>query len=70
LCYDAKCLCSKGLEKNKCGGVTHVNVVYISVSKRKKKEKKIETEKKKNRKQERKEKKKVNIVLFEFNKCV
>ena len=47
-----------GSEKNKCGGVTHVNVVYISVSKRKKEEKrKLKQKRKKNRKQERKEKK-------------
>ena len=53
--YDAKCLCSGGLKKNKCGGVTHVIVVYKSVSKRKKKEKKNWNRKeKKNRKQEKK----------------
>ena len=62
--YDAKCLCSECLGKNKCGGVTTKFIVFASVSKKKRKKSK--------QKRKKKEKKKKKFVLsyFEFNKCV
>ena len=67
MCSDAKYLCSEGLKKNKCGGVTHVNVVYISVSKKKKQEEKIETEKKKKYRKQKEKKESIYCVLNSIN---